>query len=388
MNLPLAHHDQVALATNSRTVRSFETERERYESLALALETIREREEAAVGEEDLLYIRRVNRISRTAEVIGRTLIHFSFEPITFSLGVGALWVHKQLQATEVGHTVLHGAFDKIPGDHGFKSEGYTWQTPIDERSWHRGHNGRHHGATNVAGRDPDIHFGPVRLTEDTPWTKSHRLQLLYTLFVLFPNFGALMNLHFTGAVDLMQGNGRENEFDFIKDRSMATKKDVAKRLLRKFVPYYAKEYVLFPLLAGPFFWKVMLGNWLSEMMRDVYSAATIYCGHVGEHTATYPEGTRPKGKGHWYEMQVEASNNFEVPFVLSVFCGALDHQIEHHLFPKLPTQRLRKVAPEVKAICAEHGVRYHTDSWPRTLKKALSQIARLSGPVETLRAAA
>ena len=51
MNLPLAHHDQVALATNSRTVRSFETERERYESLALALEAIREREEAAVGED-------------------------------------------------------------------------------------------------------------------------------------------------------------------------------------------------------------------------------------------------------------------------------------------------------------------------------------------------
>ena len=43
MNLPLAHHDQVALSTNSRTVRSFETDRERYESLALALDAIRER---------------------------------------------------------------------------------------------------------------------------------------------------------------------------------------------------------------------------------------------------------------------------------------------------------------------------------------------------------
>ncbi|MBK6811340.1 MAG: hypothetical protein IPG81_21095 [Sandaracinaceae bacterium] len=32
MNLPLAHHDQVALSTNSRTVRSFETDRERYET--------------------------------------------------------------------------------------------------------------------------------------------------------------------------------------------------------------------------------------------------------------------------------------------------------------------------------------------------------------------
>jgi fatty acid desaturase len=136
--------------------------------------------------------------------------------------------------------------------------------------------------------------------------------------------------------------------------------------------------VLFPLLAGPFFWKVLLGNWLSELMRDVYSAATIYCGHVGGDTKSYPAGKKAHTRGEWYAMQVEASNDFEVSQPISVLCGGLDRQIEHHLFPSLPPQRLREIAPEVRAICARHGVEYRSQSWPRTLQKALAQVARLS----------
>ncbi len=123
-------------------------------------------------------------------------------------------------------------------------------------------------------------------------------------------------------------------------------------------------------------------------MRDVYSAVTIFCGHVGEETASYPEGTTPKSRGHWYAMQVEASNDFEVSFPVSVLCGALDRQIEHHLFPRFPTQRLRQVAPEVKRICEEHGVAYRSASWPRTLKSALRKIRRLGRPLPSERAAA
>jgi fatty acid desaturase len=49
-------------------------------------------------------------------------------------------------------------------------------------------------------------------------------------------------------------------------------------------------------------------------------------------------------------MQVEASSNFEVSLPVSILCGALDKQIEHHLFPTLPPQRLRQIAPEVRAM--------------------------------------
>ncbi|MFT6147228.1 MAG: hypothetical protein ACJAZO_004867 [Myxococcota bacterium] len=61
--------------------------------------------------------------------------------------------------------------------------------------------------------------------------------------------------------------------------------------------HFAKEYILFPALALFFLWKVMLGNWLAERMRDLYSPVTIYCGHVDEEVAWYPEGTRASGRG-------------------------------------------------------------------------------------------
>jgi len=358
---------------------SSSTDVDRYASFARAIDAIRADVEANVGEADVRYVVLLNRFSRAMEVVGRTLLHFSV-PISFTAGVFALWIHKQLQATEIGHTALHGAYDKLQGAQAFHSKTFKWDVPIDEESWRAGHNLRHHGNTNVVGKDPDIHFGPVRLTAQTPHTPIHRAQLPFTLFFLFPNFGFLMNLHFTGVNDYWFGNGRHDSFDFIADRSAKTKREVHWRALRKYIPYYLKNYLFFPLLAGPGFAKVLLGNWLAETMRDVYSAATIYCGHVGEDVAVYPEGTKTHSRGEWYAMQVEATNNFEVPLPISILCGGLDRQIEHHLFAKLPPQRLREIAPRVRAACEAHGVKYRTGSWGSVLTRALSHISNLSLP--------
>ncbi len=346
------------------------------------------RHRVKVGASDVAHVKKLHRFSKTMEVVGRVLIHFSPEPITFLTGVTALWVHKQLQATEIGHTALHGAYDDLPGAEGFQSKTYRWDTPIDEECWRNGHNVRHHGNTNVAGRDPDIHFGPIRLTDKTPHASKHRWQLWFMLFVLAPNFTMLMNTHFTGLSDAYLDNGLPSRMDFLADRKPETVRAAWKKALRKWVPYYAYNYVLFPVLAGPMFWKVLLGNWMAETMRDLYSAATIYCGHVGEDTMSWDVGTRPHSRGEWYAMQIAGTNNFEVSLPISVFCGGLDRQIEHHLFPKFPPHRLREVAPEVRAICEKYGVPYRTASWPTTLKKALAHVARLARPTDLLRAMA
>ncbi len=364
--------------TTVAPVRPVAAEDDRLRAFGAEIDALKERTFATLGDEDVRYVRRLNVFSRTMEIVGRVLIHVSLEPVTFALGVSALWLHKQLQATEIGHTALHGAYDRLPGGEAFVSKTYRWDTPIDEESWRYGHNVRHHGNTNVAGRDADIHFGPVRLTEQTPWAPQHKWQLPFTLLFLVPNFTLLMNAHFTGVSDAVYGIGREERLDFLPDTSKESRRKAWWKALRKYMPYYAKNYVFFPLLAGPFFWKVLLGNWLAETMRDVYSAATIYCGHVGEDVKSYPQGTKARSRGHWYAMQIEASNNFEVSLPLSVLCGGLDRQIEHHLFPTLPPQRLRQIAPEVREICARHGVDYRTDTWGRTLKKALSWVAALS----------
>lgn len=351
---------------------------DRQRQFAEELEDVKRRAFARVGSEDVQHVKRLNRISRGLEVAGRFLIHVSPEPLSFSLGVFALFLHKQLQAAEIGHTALHGCYDKLEGAEAFASKTFRWDTPIDEESWRGGHNVRHHGNTNVAGKDPDIHFGLARLTTQTPHRFVNFLQLPFMLFVLAPNFTFLMNLHFTGLYDVFFDNGLPQKLDVLPDRSAPQVRAALRKALRKWGPYYLKNYVFFPALAGPMFWKVLLGNWLAETLRDLYSAATIFCGHVGEDVASYPIGTRVQSKGEWYAMQVEASNDFEVPRPLSILCGGLDRQIEHHLFPTLPPERLREVAPEVRAICAKYGVSYKTDSWPRTLKKALAHVQRLS----------
>ena len=358
-------------------MKTFAGEAERLESFRSAIDTIKRDVEARIGEEDLRRVKRLRWLSRAFEATGRGLIHFSFEPFAFGAGVLLLWLHKQLEATEIGHTALHGAYDRFGKDTGFHSQRFHWRVPIDEESWRYGHNVRHHGNTNVAGEDPDIHFGPIRLTTDTPWRPAHRVQLLFALGILWPNFAMLMNTHFTGLNDVWFENGRGG-LDFLEDRSKASIRRAYWRAFRKYLPYYAYEYVLFPALAGPMFWKVLLGNWISEVMRDVYSAATIFCGHVGHDVAHFPEGDKPNSRGAWYARQIEATNDFEVSTPISILCGGLDRQIEHHLFPKLAPQRLREVAPLVRRACEEHGVRYKTGSWGAVLVKALAHIARLS----------
>jgi linoleoyl-CoA desaturase len=351
---------------------------ERLRLFGQELDALKQRTLAKVGAEDVAYVRRVNRFSRVMEILGRGLIFFSPEPISFLAGVGALWIHKQLQATEVGHSSLHGAFDNLPGAEAFASKTFRWDAPIDEESWRHVHNGKHHGNTNVAGKDPDIHFGTVRLTERTPYTRHHRWQLVHALAVAWPNFTFFIGSHVSGLNDVFFDNGLPSKVDVLPDRSPASVRAAWKKGLRKYVPYYLYNYVLWPALAGPMFWKVLLGNWLAETLRDVYSAATIFCGHVGEDVKSYPADKKARGRGEWYAMQVEATNDFEVSWPVSVLCGALDKQIEHHLFPNLPPERLREIAPEVRAICAKYGVTYRTDTWGRTLKKALAYIGQLA----------
>lgn len=351
------------------------------------LDALKRRTLLRIGDDDVAYVRRLDRFSRALEIAGRGLIHMSFEPGGFFLGVVALATHKQLQTAEIGHSALHGAWDRLAGGERFASRAFRWDTPIDEASWRHAHNVRHHSMTNIAAADPDVRFGPVRLTEQTRRSRWNRVAVPVALAALFPNFLFVISSHVSGVNDLLGDNGCADRLDFLPDRSLSSARGALRKALRKWLPYYAKEYVLFPALAGPLFWKVLAGNWLAETARSVYTAATIFCGHAGGDVKSWPPGTRARGRGEWYAMQIEAASDFEVSLPVSILCGGLDRQIEHHLFPTFPPPRLREIAPEVRAICERYGLRYKTDTWGRTLGKALKHMVRLSragGPAHDL----
>jgi len=347
---------------------------QRLQAFASALDALRREVEADLGAQDVAHIRRVVNLSRRLEMLGRGLIHFSVEPVGFGMGVGALWAHKSLELMEIGHMALHGAYDRLP-DSKLHAQNFRWRAPIDEVSWRAGHNIRHHQYTNISGRDPDLNFAVLRLSPRIPYRRAHRLQPLTNLLSWF-GFALAINLHVTGMLDIYFQKGPPES---LRDLEPQTKRAAKRVFWSKTARYYGRELVLFPMLAGPvFWWKPLLGNLLSDVGRDLFAAATIYCGHVG--ASDYPPGSQAKGRGRWYQMQVEGTRNFAQSPRLSLLAGALNYQIEHHLFPRLPPNRLREIAPRVREICEQYGVKYTTASWGSTLRDVFGTLRKLSSP--------
>lgn len=361
-----------AASARARERLVFASDEERLASFQRSLDALRARVESSLGEQDVAHIERIRRLSRKLEVAGRSLIHVSLDPFTFSVGVIGLSAHKALELMEIGHMVLHGVYDKLPGAERHDSKTFYWKAPIDEEGWRVGHNVRHHQYTNIAGRDPDLDFGGLRLSERVPYRRIHRLQPFSNL-LSWAGFANAINLHVTGLLDVYLG---KSDPPVLKDHSFTSIRDAHVRFLRKYVRYHAREYLLFPLLAGPFFWKPLLGNILSDLARDLYAGAIIYSGHVG--ARDFPPDTRAGSRAAWYVMQAEAACDTDLPHVWSVLAGGLDKQIEHHLFPRLPPNRLREIAPEVREICEAHGVRYQSGSFSVRLKSVMRTLSDLS----------
>jgi linoleoyl-CoA desaturase len=313
------------------------------------------------------------------QIMGRTLIHVSVDPVTWLSGVCLLWLHKQLDTIEIGHHALHGAWDKIPELKKLHSKDFKWNTPVEETSWKWVHNVLHHQYANIVGRDPDVNFGLMRLSPKTPWSAHHLLQITQ-FFITAPFFSWWLNLYFTGLGDLLRPKGANGYRDILPDRKVGTVLRAATLSLSKLIPYFCYEYVLWPVLAGPLWWKVMAGNALADVMRNIYTAASIYAGHFGEDVEYYDKSFRTRGRGEWYKAQIEATHNYQAPKTLEYLCGSLNYQIEHHLFPKLPPNRLGELAPQIKKICQKYGIIYRSDTWVGTLQKAFKRIYSMSYP--------
>src|SRR5690242_12839290 len=67
------------------------------------------------------------------------------------------------------------------------------------------------------------------------------------------------------------------------------------------------------------------------------------------------------------------------PF-LHLMSGNLSHQIEHHLFPDLPSNRYAEVAPKVRALFDKYNLTYHSAPMPKQVYSAWHKIVRLSLP--------
>lgn len=349
----------------------------RFQSFAKEIDQIKEEIESSLGRDDVRYLRNLRKVSRSMEALGRFLIFVSLDPITWFVGVTALWVHRQLETTEIGHYALHGCWDKFPELESFHAKNFHWLSPAEETSWMHGHNGLHHHYTNIVGKDPDVNYGTLRTSPHTPWGLYHAIQAVQ-FFITAPFFMEVIGVYNTGLTDLLRKPKQPGYVDVLPDRSLKSIAKAFRKSFGKILPFYAYNFILWPALAGPMWWKVLAGNALAHMANNIYTAASVYAGHFGEDTEFYPPDFKPKSRGEFYKAQVRAAHNFTAPLVLQILAGTLNAQIEHHLFPKAPPNRLRQVTSRVKEVCAKYGVVYVQDTWWNTWKRAIQYLGKMS----------
>ncbi|MET0807727.1 MAG: acyl-CoA desaturase [Pseudoxanthomonas sp.] len=353
------------------------------DSFAAELDGVRARTVAKLGQSDADYIRRIVKAIRYMEIGGRVLL-FAALPLAFAglfwptwvVGVLMLAVSKILENMELGHNVIHGQYDWMNDPH-LNGKTYEWDIAGTSDNWRHTHNFRHHTYTNVRGMDDDIGYGLLRIFPEQRWKPFYLLQpFIAVIFALLFEWGVAVQ-------NLKLGRwwaGKTSNADMRKALRPAGRK-----MLRQVV----KDYVVFPLLAGPFFLSVLLGNVVANVLRNIWTYVIIFCGHFTADAETFPkESIRNESRGHWYLRQLRGSSNLSGGKLLNVMSGNLSHQIEHHFYPDLPANRYAEMAVEVKQICARYGQHYNTGSLPRQFGQVIWRILRHAWPSRPRRVAA
>jgi fatty acid desaturase len=341
---------------------------EQLEALGQELDALRNRVTAELGERDAEYIRSVIKAQRGLEVAGRGLLFAGFLPPAWVAGMAALSLSKILDNMEIGHNVMHGQYDWMR-DPALDSKRFEWDTACPGDQWRHSHNYMHHTHTNVLGKDRDIGYGILRMSENQPWRRRDLGNPMYALML------ALLFQWGVAAHDL--------EIDRIEagEIELSDKRDILKAIWEKGRRQVLKDYAVFPLLAGPGAPFVLTGNLSANLIRNVWSYMIIFCGHFPDGVEDFSEEeVENETRGGWYLRQMLGSANLTGSKLFHILSGNLSHQIEHHLFPDIPAHRYAEIAVEVREICARYGLPYNTGPLHKQFGSVVKKIFRLALP--------
>jgi linoleoyl-CoA desaturase len=342
---------------------------EQIERLGREFDAIHDEVFGELGERDARYIRSVVALHRQLALLGRAILLGSRYRPAWLLGTGVLSIAKILENMEIGHNVMHGQWDWMQ-DPDINSASWDWDTASTPEAWKHSHNFIHHTFTNIRGKDRDLGYEIMRIDPHQEWHPVYLAQPLYNL-VLAAFFEWGVALH-----DL--------DFEAIRrgEKSMREVRRELRGMAGKARRQVIKDYIAFPLLSGRRGYESTLkANFTANLVRNVWSYAIIFCGHFPDQTYTFsPEEVAEETRGGFYVRQLLGAANIEGSPIFHVLSGNLGYQVEHHLFPDMPSSRYAEIAPKVKDICERYGLPYNSGPFAQQLLGVQRTILRLAFP--------
>ncbi|MGV0644607.1 fatty acid desaturase [Mycolicibacterium sp. XJ2546] len=343
------------------------------EALGEELDAIRRDIEESLDARDATYIRRTIGFQRSLEVLARVIIGASRSRAGWLLGTAGLAYAKSVENMEIGHNVGHGQWDWM-NDPEIHSNTWEWDMVALSSQWRYSHNYRHHVFSNIVGVDDDLGFGVIRITRDQPWQPQHLVQPLRNLLLaaVFEWGIALHGVH-------SERDRRAPDTQKISEARM--------ELVTKIVRQAVKDYVVVPALSRSRWRRTLGANASANLLRNLWAYLVIFCGHFPDGAEKFTADVlKDETRGDWYLRQMLGAANFNAGRLLAFSSGHLCYQIEHHLFPDLPSNRLPEVSVRVRALCKKYGLPYTTGSLARQYFLTLRTIHKLALPDRFLRA--
>jgi fatty acid desaturase len=205
---------------------------------------------------------------------------------------------------------------------------------------------KHHANPNHDDLDPDV--GPDVLVWSREQARGKGFVVRHQAWLFFPLLTLL-------GVSLKRDSVRALAGGTIKRRGLE-----AVLLAIHFIGYAAALLlILSPVQALAFLL-------VHQALFGVYLGLTFAPNHKG---MPHPDGTED-----FLRKQALTSRNVRGGRFVDAALGGLNYQIEHHLFPAMPTPNLRLAQPIVRDYCAEIGVSYEVTGLIESYRQALRHL--------------
>lgn len=354
--------------------------------LADELQALYDQTRAAMGDADLEHIRSVTAYGQAINARRLELLRTGG---TGAAGRAAVleMLYRLLQFSELGHNVLHGSYDDLPGNGQYHSERYDWDFNVDTAQWKVMHHEGHHPYTNIVGKDHDLGYSVLRGQAAQDWFGHHAVQVAL--------LGAVSPFLAQVAPFLVANITRE------VDGSRFWSRDTLRSPLRIAIADTKRRLITEPVASGRRFLPTLVANHIGGVAGYAAVLFLVAIEHHAGEMEVFADPGPDESQDDYFRRQIRGTRNFlrspkldaalerilqeEVPFDdrpdFRIFYGGLDTHVEHHLFPDLPPNRQREVAPRVREIVARHGLPYHETPLGETAALLLKTLTGLSIPV-------
>jgi fatty acid desaturase len=235
---------------------------------------------------------------------------------------------------------------------------------ISRQWWIDKHN-EHHGHPNQMDIDPDMDIPLLAFEEEQALEKRGfaRFVVKYQAVLIFP-------LSLLQAISMLRSS-----IEFLAAKKAKSTLVEALTICAHFALYFALLFsVLEPLQALLFIavHRGLFGTYMVSIFAPNHKAMPVLDRH---------------SKVDFLRRQVLTSRNVIAHPITDFWYGGLNYQIEHHLFPRLPRNKLREAQPIIRGFCRDHCIAYHETGVLQSYEEILRHLHAVGAPLREARKA-